>query len=214
MNWRIACFGNSMDLSLFDALARYIGYYPLFAFLALLLAGLNLPFSEDLIIVTGALACQADAQLLAPCFAAIFSGVLISDFMSYYIGYFVKKGTIGIKVIQSVLQHRYTQRLHRHLSKHGVWTFILCRFIPFGVRNALFMSSGFFGLNVKRFALYDTVAALISVNALFWLIFLLGEGADKPLRVAGLVMFVLLAVGIAALLVRLIAKYIERRRAK
>ena len=203
-----------MHFSLYGTLGRYIEYYPLFAFSALLLAGLNIPFSEDLIIVTGALACQADGDLLAPCLIAILLGVIISDWVSFYIGYCVNKGKIGATIIQSVLRHRYTASLNKHLSKHGVWTFILCRFIPFGVRNTLFMSSGFFGLEFRRFALYDTIAALISVNTLFWLVFLLGEGADRPLHIAGVVMFFLLAGAAALLIFRLITEYVKKKLAK
>ena len=203
-----------MSLSLFDTLGRYISYYPYFAFSALILAGFNVPFSEDLIIISGALACQGDESLLVPCIAAILLGVIISDYISYYIGYLVKKGTIGIKLIQSVLTHRYTEKLNKGLSKHGILTFIVCRFIPFGVRNTLFMTSGFFGLSMKKFALYDTISAIISVNTLFWVIFLLGEGADKPFRIAGTIMFFLLAGVVVTLLMRLFSKYVRRRRAK
>jgi membrane protein DedA with SNARE-associated domain len=202
---------NFMGLSLFNAFGKYISYYPLFAFLALMLAGLNLPFSEDLIIVTGALLCQENEQLLIPCFVSIISGVLISDFISYFIGYSVKRGAIDTTVMQSVLRHRYTARLQQNLIKHGIWTFIICRFIPFGVRNALFMSSGFLGLKIKRFALYDIIAALINVNTLFWLVFLLGEGADKPLHLAGAAMFFLLAGIIVTLVARLIVKSAGKR---
>ena len=208
----LATSGIFTYLSMFDALGQYISYYPLFAFFALMLAGLNLPFSEDLIIVSGALACQEDQRLLVPCLVSILLGVFLSDLVSFYIGYSVKRGRRGANFIQSVLQHRYTERLHRHLSKHGIWTFIVCRFIPFGVRNALSMSSGFFGLKIKKFAMFDSIAVMISVNTLFWLVYLLGEGADKPLHIAGTVMFVLLAGAVMALLVRLVSKYIRKKR--
>ena len=192
------------SVSLLEYLRSLIYYYPVFAFVALLLAGLNVPFSEDVIIIGGALIAQADDSLILPCIIAIYAGVALSDSVSYFLGYLTARGTIRIKAVKSILSNRYTAKLQRNLDRHGILTFIVCRFIPFGVRNTLFMSSGFFGLKYRRFLLFDIIASLISVNTLFWLVFIFGESVEKPLHIAGVALFAVVAFLVAAAVIRLL----------
>ena len=199
--------------SLFESLHSLIYYYPIFAFVALLLAGLNVPFSEDIIIIGGALIAQADDTLILPCILAIYLGVAVSDSVSYFLGRLAARGTIKIKAIKSVLNNRYTSKLQSNLDRHGVLTFIACRFIPFGVRNTLFMSSGFFGLKYRRFLLFDVISSLISVNTLFWLVFIFGEGVERPLYIAGVALFVVVAFFVVSEIISLLAKALRSRGA-
>jgi len=195
-------------------LSQYFRYYPAFAFVALILGGLNLPFSEDAIIIGGALICQADERLLVPCLLMILAGVFVSDVISYFLGVFAKRGTTRLRWVRSVLNHRYAEKLRDGIHRHGFLTFIVCRFIPFGVRNTLFISSGFFGLSLHRFLLVDTTALLISVNTLFWLVFLFGEAVERQLYVAGGALFVLLMVLAAAAVVQVIVFLVKRKRSE
>ena len=199
------------SISLFEYLRNLIYYYPIFAFVALLLAGLNIPLSEDVIIIGGALIAQADDSLILPCILALYLGVAMSDSISYFLGLLAARGTIKIKAIKKVLNNRYTSKLQSNLDRHGILTFIICRFIPFGIRNTLFMSSGFFGLKYKRFLLFDIISSFISVNTLFWLVFIFGETAEKPLHIAGLALLAVLAFFVIAALVRLLKKAIKIR---
>jgi len=177
---------------------------------SLFLAGLNIPISEDLVIITGALLNQEVVQaqvegargMLIPSLLAIYVGVIISDFMSYYLGTLVRKGVFKAKFADSVFSPKNLERFHRHLNKHGPLTFIVCRFIPFGVRNTLFMTSGFLDISLRRFALYDIPAALISTNTLFFLVYHFGDEVKNPIRVAGIILFVLLALTVVFLVIR------------
>ena len=205
---------SSAALSILDRLNEFISYFPLFAFIALMLAGLNFPISEDLLIVSGALICQADETMLPITLVMIYAGVLLSDFVSFGLGRLVGKGALKLNFVKNALEHRYIGRLKTNFERHGMLTFIACRFIPLGVRNALFMSSGFFGLPLKRFALYDVIASLISVNTLFWLVFMFGEEAEKPLRIAGIVLFIALVCIVLSIVVRAASKLIENLRKK
>jgi phosphatidylserine decarboxylase len=190
----------------FSLLYQYIDFFPLVALIALLLAGFSLPFSEDLIIIMGALLCHEDPRLLVPTLAAIYIGVIASDFIAYKIGSMAGKGTIRNKLPASLFREKKLNRMHRLMEKYGIFTFIVCRFIPFGVRNTLFMASGFFGLRLRIFALFDVLAAMISVNTLFFLAYNLGDEVKHPVKVAGLILFILLILIIAALFIRFLIK--------
>jgi len=192
-------------------LSRYVEYYPLVAFIALMLAGLSVPISEDLIIITGALICQEKPSMLVPVFAATYAGVVISDYFPYLLGSYISKGTVKAKFLTQLFSPRKIVRIHRYLDKYGILTFIVGRFIPFGVRNTLFMTSGLIGLRLRRFALYDTTAATISVSALFFLAYHFGDAVEKPFQAVGIVLFILLLSMIILLIINIARKILKRR---
>jgi membrane protein DedA with SNARE-associated domain len=192
-------------------IGEYIAYYPLAAFIALLLAGLNVPISEDLIIITGALICQGDDSMLFPTFTAIFAGVVISDYFPYLLGRYIRKGTIKANILTRFFSTRKIVRIHRYMEKYGIFTFIAGRFIPFGVRNTMFMTAGLFGLRPRKFALYDTPAAVISVSTLFFLTYRFGKAIEKPFHAVGIVLFILFLSMITFLVIKIIRKILRGR---
>jgi len=192
-------------------LSQYVEYYPLAAFIALMLAGLNVPISEDLIIITGALICQEKPPMLVPVFAATYAGVVISDYFPYILGIYMRKGTIKAKFLTQLFSPRKIVRIHRYLDKYGIFTFIVGRFVPFGVRNTLFITSGLIGLRLRRFALYDTIAATISVSTLFFLAYHFGDAVEKPFQAVGIVLFILVLSMIILLMGGIVRKIRKRR---
>jgi len=199
---------------MFDIIARlsqYVEYYPLVAFIALLLAGLSVPISEDLIIITGALICQEKPSMLVPIFGATYAAIVISDYFPYIFGIYIRKGTIKTKFLTQLFSPKKIVRIHRYLDKYGIFTFIVGRFVPFGVRNTLFMTSGLIGLKLRRFALYDTTAATISVSTLFFLAYHFGDAVEKPFQAVGIVLFVLFLSMIIFVVVNIVRKIFKRR---
>jgi len=194
-------------------LSGYIQYYPFAAFVCLLLAGCNIPISEDLIIITGALLSQEEPFLLVPNLIAIYIGVIASDFFIYWIGTKVRKGSAKSSFFSGLIPEKAMEKMHNKLDKYGIFTFIVCRFIPFGVRNTLFFTSGFFNLRPRVFALYDFIAAMISINTLFFLAYFLGDDVKRPIKIAGVVLFILLVSGIIMLFVRIVIIW-KRKKAE
>jgi membrane protein DedA with SNARE-associated domain len=166
-------------------LSEYIEFFPLVAIGGLLLAGINLPVSEDLIIITGAFVSHEEPSLLFYNLAAIFVGVIATDFFVYWVGTKIHKGASKSKFFSRLIPEKAMNKMHFYLDRYGIFTFIVCRFIPFGVRNTLFMTSGFIGMEPKRFALYDIPAATISVSTLFFLVYRFGKLIEKPFKIVG-----------------------------
>ncbi|MDR1429897.1 MAG: phosphatidylserine decarboxylase [Spirochaetaceae bacterium] len=191
---------------MFASLVNYVRFFPAAALAGLLLAGLNVPISEDLVIITGALVSRGAPGLLVPSLLAIYAGVVISDFISFFIGTLIRKGVVKAKFATALLSPKKLDKVRRLLDKNGFLTFIVCRFIPLGVRNTLFMASGFLALPVRRFAVYDIIAAAISVNTLFFLVYCFGEDVENPFRIAGLLLFALLCIAALAFAIRFIVK--------
>jgi membrane protein DedA with SNARE-associated domain len=196
----------------FAVLGQYIPYFPLLALVCLLLAGVNFPISEDIIIIAGALLSKNDRALLLPSFLAIYTGVVASDFVSYWVGTRLRKGLSVSKHMRKLAPEARLEKMRYYLDKYGILTFIVCRFIPFGVRNTLFISSGLTGLRLRLFALYDIIAATISVNTLFFLVFLFDETVKKYYRIGGIILLaaVVITVGITVLVKK--RKHLAGRR--
>jgi membrane protein DedA with SNARE-associated domain len=197
---------------MFAWISQYTEYFPIAAFILLILAGLNIPFSEDLIIITGALICRGDPSQLIPTLAAIYFGVLISDYFPYIMGKYIHKGAIKLRFVTLLFSQKRLDKMHYYLEKYGIFTFIVCRFVPFGVRNTLFLSAGFSGLRLRRFAIYDLTAASISITTLFSLVYHFGESIEKPFQIVGAALFVLLLSAAAFIITRIISRIINQRK--
>jgi membrane protein DedA with SNARE-associated domain len=191
-------------------ISQYTEFYPLAAFILLMLAGLNVPISEDLVIITGALICHADPSVLIPTFAAIYIGIAISDYFPYFLGKYIRKGTVKSSFITILFPQKRLEKMQYYLEKFGIFTFIVGRFIPFGVRNTLFFSSGFIGLRIKRFAIYDIVAATISVTTLFSLVYIFGDEIEKPFHVIGKILFIMVLSTLVFIGIRIIRSIIYK----
>jgi len=197
---------------IFAFIRAYYEFYPLVAFISLLLAACNIPISEDLIIITGALLSHGRESNMFHILAALYTGVIAGDFFVYWVGTRVRKGALKIKFFSGSIPQKAMNKMHHYLDKFGIFTFIVCRFIPFGVRNVLFFTSGFFNLRLRIFALYDIVATMISINTLFFIAYYFGEAARRPIKIAGIVLFILVISGMVSLFIRLII--LLRKRAK
>ncbi|MFQ3620470.1 MAG: DedA family protein [Spirochaetales bacterium] len=172
-------------------LNQYVTYAPLIAFILLLLAGLNLPLSEDLIIISSAFLARSNSELTYYFYIALLLGVIISDHMAYWIGYRVGKG-LRKKYVEKLLSPERLEKVHHYIKKFGIFSFIICRFIPFGVRNTLFLSSGIMRMKYGLFILFDSIAAAISVTTLYYLFYHLGSAVERPFKILGIVLFILL----------------------
>jgi len=199
-------------LNIVELLHQYSEFFPIAAIAALFLAGLNVPFSEDLIIITGALLCRGEQTLLLPTFAALYFGVTISDYFPYYIGKALRRGSIKIRFLEDFFLSQKLEKMHGNLEKYGIFTFIVCRFIPFGVRNTLFMTSGFFRLKLKKFAIYEITAATISVSTLFFLTYHFGEMIEKPFHAVGIALFIMLVSMVTIIIISITRQIIRKRK--
>lgn len=189
----------------------YISYWPLVCFCALFLAGFNLPISEDVLIVMSALIAYEDPELLIPNYIALYAGIYVSDIICYWMGRLIGNGVLKIKFFKKALNPERVEYLSKKLEKHGFLTFIVTRFIPFGMRNALFMTCGFTMLPFPKFMLFDAIAALTSSLSLYSLVLLIGESAQEGFKIVGIILFVLLWGSIIFFVIK---KIISRRMQK
>ncbi|SCA58605.1 Inner membrane protein BB_0250 [Chlamydiales bacterium SCGC AB-751-O23] len=166
-------------LTFFSQYAEYSHYL---IFFALMLAGLNVPISEDLLIITGGvLASTIIPENTEKLFIAIFLGCYLSDWESYWVGRLLGPNLWKIPWFSRMVSKKRVEKVHSFYEKYGFLTLLIGRFIPFGVRNCLFLSAGLSKMNFLKFIISDGIACIISNIALFSLAYSFGKNYDKLL---------------------------------
>lgn len=145
-------------------------------FFLIMLAGINVPLSEDVLVLAGgAIGATFAPENTRWIFMLIFLGAWMSAWEAYWIGRLLGPKLYKIKWFGHILPPHRIERLHHYYEKFGILTFFIGRFIPGGVRNALFMTSGLGKMPFYTFIMRDFPACLLQVSVLFYLGHLLGE---------------------------------------
>ena len=190
---------------MFQAIAawigQYISYFPLVIFISLLLGGFNLPISEDIIVITAALLCKQERASIPAFYAALYFGAVLSDYLVYFWGWLLGRGRISGRFFSKLISKNNINRIANALEQHGFLTFLCGRFIPFGIRNIISMTSGFVNFPFYKFALFDAIAAVCNISALFWLVYFLGQRGSHLMKIIGIVLL-LLFVGFSIYVMR------------
>ena len=151
----------------------------LFGFL-ILLGGLNVPISEDIVLISaGALASTLLPEIAVYQYTILFFFCWFAAWEAYWIGRRLGPKLYDIHWFSRILTPKKIERLHHYYEKFGIWAFIVGRFIPGGVRNGLFMTAGLGKMPFKRFILRDLPACFISTAFLFTLGYFFGHHSQE-----------------------------------
>lgn len=148
-------------------------------FIAIILAGFNIPLSIDLLVLLAAFI----AATIAPentwiLFGSVVFGCYFSAMCSYWVGRLLGLPLSKSKFFSRFIPPERMAKIKQFYDKNGLWALILGRFIPFGVRNCLFMSSGMSKLHFGKFILMDTIACPLWCSVSFYLFFTLGKNYE------------------------------------
>lgn len=147
--------------------APYAHWY---AFGLLLLAGLNLPVSEDLIMIgSGVLAATVIPENFYLLLFFSYLGAYLSDIENYWLARLLGPRLLQFRFFSKLISPARLAQVKRYLDKYGPVTLLGGRFIPFGVRNAMFMTCGLSKMLFRKFALLDFLASVMTTAFLFGL---------------------------------------------
>lgn len=180
-----------------------IQYAHLIIFGALLLAGLNIPVSEDAMLFISAILASSHREYLPHLFIGVYMGAYLSDLICYSLGRFVGPKLFEIRFFAKMVPQERIDKIHTFYEKYGIITLLIGRFIPFGVRNGLFLTAGLGQMNFVKFALSDLAACTISTVTFFTLYYHYGSTVIEYVKESNIVVFSVAAV---VLLGYLIAK--------
>ena len=148
------------------ALADYAG---LSIFVLLVAGGMGVPVSEDIIVLAAGV--LAHREVVTPMWWAwllCYGGVVISDWMVVYIGRHFGKAILHRRWFKRLIHPRRLLWARRQVHDHGAWVVAASRFIP-GFRWPTLFISGTMHLKLWKFAIFDCVAAALSVTIQFML---------------------------------------------
>ena len=130
-------------------------------------------------------------------------GAYLSDLICYSLGRFLGPKLFEFRFFAKMVPQERIDKIHTFYEKYGIITLLIGRFIPFGVRNGLFLTAGLGQMNFVKFALSDLLACTISTITFFTLYYHYGSTVIEYVKEGNIVVFSIVAV---ALLGYLIAK--------
>ncbi len=147
-----------------------------YVFGAILLAGFNIPISADILIVCASfLAASVIPEHLWHLYFAVFFGCYFSAWIAYWFGRLLGKKFYQFKWFSRFFPPQKLDKIQQFYSRHGLLTLLLGRFIPFGVRNCIFMSSGMSRFSFLKFAIWDFFACSMWTGISFYTFLTLGH---------------------------------------
>ncbi|MDH5581500.1 MAG: hypothetical protein OEY33_06310, partial [Bdellovibrionales bacterium] len=97
---------------------------PFIIFGMLLLAGFNIPISEDGMLFISALLANKNPDHLVPLFIGVYLGAYFSDLICYSLGRFLGPKIFEIKMFKNMVPQERIDRIHAFYEKYGIVTLI------------------------------------------------------------------------------------------
>ncbi len=185
-----------------------IHWAPFIIFGLMLLAGCGFPVSEDAMLFISAVLAANNPDHLVPIFISMFAGAYFSDFIAYGLGRKLGPKLWKFHFFEKIFPRKKVSTIYTFYKKYGALTLIVGRFIPFGVRNALFFTGGMVKTSFIKFALFDCIACTISTFFFFTIYYHFGNAVIDYVRKGNIALFV------SALIAVIIIYAIKKKRAK
>ncbi len=178
----------------------------------LLLAGFNIPVSEDLVfIISASIAATTVPENSVKIFAGCFLGAFLSDITAYTIGrYGINRILFSPLLVRARIVNRASleyklEKAKGFFDRYGGKALFFGRFIPFGVRNVIFMSCGLTHMPFIKFMIIDLAALTCTSSILFFLGYSFGNNYDIILSYISrykIVIFILFALLVLLIIIR------------
>ncbi len=182
------------------------GYFGIF--LVLVLGGLGLPVPEEAPIILAAVLTRKGTMHWIPALGSCFAGVLVGDFVVYFLGFFYGEKVLSLPLTRKFLTRAREAQIKGYFHRHGVKILILGRFAV-GFRTAAYLTAGILRLPTLKLFLTDLCAATFSTLLMFGLGYAFATKVEEGFNEAK--HYVTPAIGLA-LAAWLLHRYIKARK--
>ena len=189
-----------------DWLVGHLGYLGIVALLVL--GGLGLPVPEEAPIILAAVLSRRRAMFWPLALGACFTGVLVGDFVVYFLGFFYGERVLGFRLTRKFLTRAREAQIKGYFHRHGIKILILGRFAV-GFRTAAYLTAGILRLPALRLLLADLFAATLSTLLMFGLGYFFADWIEAGLKEAK---HYLVVAGGGVLALWLLYRYYKARR--
>lgn len=176
----------------------HLALAPLVIYFLLIAAGFGIPISEEGVIILTSLVVLKNPQAFWPLYLTLLVGVYCADLISFFLGRHFGPKLLSSPRFKKYLPLKRYQKLCHFYERYGVVTLMVGRFIPFGVRTALFLTAGLSRFSVKKFIFADAISSFLSTTTYFCLVYFFGHSIlerfqlfSKNIFLALLVVFVI-----------------------
>jgi membrane protein DedA with SNARE-associated domain len=176
--------------------------------LLLILGGLGLPVPEEAPVVLAAILTKHDQMNVFLAFGSCLLGVLLGDFVVYFLGYYYGERVLGFRLTRKVLTRAREEQLKGYFVRHGFKILIVGRFAV-GFRTAAYLTAGILRLPALKLLGIDLVAATLSTSLMFLLGYVFAHQIEAVLKGAQHWAVAIAAVAVAGFL---IYRYVQGRR--
>jgi membrane protein DedA with SNARE-associated domain len=153
-------------LGLTETLIDKLGYIGI-AF-ALIVGGLGVPIPEEAPIILAAVLSKSGRMEWPLALASCLGGVLVGDFVVYFLGYFHGDKVLSLPLTRRFLTRAREAQIQGYFHRHGFKILILGRFAV-GFRTAAYLTAGMLKLPAMKLFLTDLFAASLSTGLMFGL---------------------------------------------
>ncbi|MCY3974267.1 MAG: DedA family protein [Simkaniaceae bacterium] len=173
--------------NILEYVVAHAGYAHWIVFGLTLLAGCNVPVSLDLIVATSAiLAATVVPENLYYLYVSVIVGASLSAWIAYGIGRLLGRRLLSVRFFADRLSESRLIRIRSLYRKGGFWALLAGRFIPFGVRNCIFMTAGMSRVSFGKFVLYDALACTVWGTVVFAAFYRMAQSCPLPTRHLGM----------------------------
>ena len=169
--------------SFIQFILSHSAHAPWVLFLLTLLAGLNFPISVDILMILAAfLAATILPKMAIPLYLTMLIGCYLSAWISYWFGRKFLTKAVRFRWLRRFFPEARLRRIESFYQKHGGLTLLIGRFIPFGMRNGIFMTAGMTKMGFTRFILRDGLACGVWATTCFTAYYFLGSNYETLMR--------------------------------
>jgi membrane protein DedA with SNARE-associated domain len=136
--------------------------------LLLVLGGLGLPVPEEAPIVLAAVLSRGGKMWWPPALAACLAGVLLGDFVVYFLGFIYGEKVMSLRPTRKFLSPAREAQIKGYFHRHGFKILVLGRFAV-GFRTGAYLTAGILKLPPLKLFLTDLFAASLSTLLFFGL---------------------------------------------
>jgi membrane-associated protein len=202
-------------MNITEILFTFAPYTPFISFGLLMLAGMNLPIPEEVVvIVSSSIASTIIPHQTVNIYIGCWLGVYFSDIMVYLIGRYFGRRLIRTKVGSRILPMDKVEKVSGYFSKYGILTLLFGRLVPFGFRNILFSTAGIAKMSIGKFLIIDVIPLSITTSVYFYLGYLLGENYEKIYPYLDRVKFIILGIFLSIVSLVIVRSILKKNSTK
>ena len=177
-----------------EQIIAHLGYVGIA--LILILGGLGLPIPEEAPVILAAVLSRNEKMFWPLALATCLVGVLVGDFIVYFLGYHYGEKVLSLPVTRRLLTRAREAQIKGYFHRHGFKILVLGRFAV-GFRTAAYLTAGILKLPPLKLLLTDILAASLSTFLMFGLGYIFANQIQSGIREVQQWFTLALAAGLA-----------------